>query len=144
MYNATLYNIVFFINRELMLCFVLSHLSIFRGLSMIRKNLQHPNDLKLMPSFLGSIFRVAIDGVDTFDYETLVVRSTVSSTVSSTASSITNNNPSSSANNADLEQQKRLLHAWNTCRNHLGMQTDPGDRGPYLSYHMRQQYQPVP
>jgi hypothetical protein len=39
---------------------------------MLRKNLGGPQDLENMPSFLGRIFRIAMYGVDNFDYLQLV------------------------------------------------------------------------
>jgi hypothetical protein len=81
---------------------------------MMRKNLRGPDDLKLMPSLLGGIFRRSIssNGHDSFDYAALVA-----------------------ASNADK------LAAWAACRSHLGMYSNPDDRSAYAaSSSSRQQY----
>lgn len=79
-----------------------------RGLCMMRKTLNGPADLTKMPSLLGSVFRLAALGEDTFDYGAL-----------------------EKASDAAKDE------AWTTCRNLLGMHTPPdlGDsaRQQYVS-----------
>jgi hypothetical protein len=71
---------------------------------MLRKNLG-PDDLDRMPSFLGRIFRVALqDGVDTFDYTNIY--------------ELYDN----AAKNREAELKAALEH-WSQCRDMLGMHT---------------------
>jgi len=83
-----------------------------RGLCMMRKTLGGPADLSKLPSLLGSVFRTAISGADTFDYEALATAS-------------------------DGVKEE----SWTACRNLLGMHTpfpDVGDksssRQQYMGY----------
>jgi len=101
-------------------------MSAVRGLCMLRKNLRGPDDLALMPSLLGSIFRVALRGHDSFDYLSLLEGKRTQDTAAS------------SGIFRDLSDRK--LQAWNGCRAHLGVLSTPEDRGPYLSPDARQQY----
>ena len=68
------------------------------GLCMIYKNLRGPEDLQMLPSLLGSIFRMAIFGKDSYDYAGLL------------------NTAKHGKNHTDLK-----LQAWYDCRAHLGM-----------------------
>jgi len=68
-----------------------------RGVNMMRKSLGSPDDLKYLPSLLGSIFRQAYFGVDSFDY---------------------------AAVSANTEEQTK---AWKSCRDHMGMHSSPDD-----------------
>lgn len=72
-----------------------------RGICMLRKNLRNAEDLKKLPSYLGSLFRTAVHGEDSFDY--------------AAAASAT-------------KAQKQA--SWKECRNFLGMHTtpDPDDK----------------
>ena len=79
---------------------------------MMRKALGGPADLQRMPSLLGRIFRIALYGRDTFDYQPLY-----SATVE--------------AKNA----------AWKSCRDGLGMHAVPEkDMSSVDSGSSRQQY----
>lgn len=68
---------------------------------MMRKNLGRPEDLANLPSLLGRIFRIALYGGDSFDYELLA-----------------------GASAADK------LAAWKRCRDSMGMHAtyDPDDK----------------
>lgn len=96
-------------------------MSAVRGISMLRKHLG-PDDLKKMPSFLGSTFRQAVhaDGTDTYDYRQWETRYKVKDTAATDAA----------------------LAAWEACRAMLGMHTpleahQPAKRRPASD---RQQY----
>lgn len=102
-------------------------MSAVRGLCMMRKNLRGPEDLHQMPSLLGSIFRVAVYGEDSFDYIALLGGKAAQDTVASSGSLF-----------SDLSDRK--VQVWNACRAHLGMGVTPEDRGPYLTPDSRQQY----
>jgi hypothetical protein len=81
---------------------------------MIRRNLRGPEDLQLIPSLLGGLFRraISVTAEDTFDYASLVRASN------------------------DVK-----LAAWKKCRDHLGMYSNPDDRSAYVSGKSeRQQY----
>jgi hypothetical protein len=96
-------------------------MSAVRGVSMLRKNLGGVDDLKYMPSLLGSIFRTAFsNGVDTFNYDNVI----------------------------NMSNDEKLKN-WEECRNHFGMVSSPDDLilfggqydGPYATpSHKRQQY----
>lgn len=43
-----------------------------RGICMMRKSLGGPEDLSVMPSYLGHLFRVVYYGYDDFDYDALL------------------------------------------------------------------------
>jgi hypothetical protein len=78
---------------------------------MIRKNLKSPEDLDLMPSLLGGLFRAALTGEDSYDYKSQAESS---------------------------NQQK--IETWNKCRAAFGMTSNPEDKGPYVDWDARQQY----
>jgi hypothetical protein len=84
-------------------------MSAVRGLCMIRKNLKSSEDVKLMPSLLGSLFRTALIGNDSFKYTAITT-------------------------------DEERIDVWNKCRALFAMQSNPEDRGPYVSPHARQQY----
>ena len=67
-----------------------------RGVCMMRKHLSSIPDLNLMPSFLGSIFRKAVFGIDNFDYNKLI--------------------------NGSNEEK---MNSWNQCRTNMGIFSVP-------------------
>lgn len=68
-----------------------------RGVNMMRKTLGSPTDFQHLPSLLGSIFRQAYYGIDSFNY------TMVSSSI------------------------EELSKAWKDCRDHMGMHSSPHD-----------------
>lgn len=79
---------------------------------MMRKAMAGPSDLQRMPSLLGRIFRIALYGKDTFDYQQLI--------------------------SASLEAKNA---AWKACRDRLGMHAVPDkDVSNVDSGSSRQQY----
>lgn len=72
-----------------------------RGICMLRKNLNSAQDLDNLPSYLGSIFRLALHGRDDFDYKALI---------------------------AAPKEAKRA--SWKRCRDAMGMHAtpDPDDK----------------
>lgn len=99
------------LSNRLVLHLTMSHV---RGLSMLRKQLQSPEDLNVMPSFLGHVFRLIYYGYDDFDYQAVWKAS------------------------ADDK-----LKAYRQCRDRLGMHTPPDKltQDERTHPHMRQQYQ---
>ncbi|RYH30465.1 hypothetical protein EON65_05100 [archaeon] len=84
-----------------------------RGTSMLRRQLNSPDELAKMPSYLGHIFRLAYYGQDDFDYEALHAAS-----------------------------EAERLAAYTKCREFLGMHTPPDqlqDHEQHLPW-FRQQY----
>jgi len=68
-----------------------------RGVNMMRKTLHSPSELDLLPSLLGSIFRQAYYGTDSFDYKAV---------------------------SSSVELQNK---AWKSCRDAMGMHSSPDD-----------------
>ena len=84
----------------------------------MRKNLGSPADLNKLPSYLGHVFRSALnDGVDSFDYQSL-------HTVG--------------AGEQQEAVKLRMEKAWAECRDAMGMHMPPDlsstDRQQYVSW----------
>ncbi len=75
-----------------------------RGYCDIQHLLKSPEDLQMMPSLLGRIFRIALYGRDDFNYQQYLEQSAAGDAVRNTA--------------------------WKTCRDHLSMHAtqDPNDK----------------
>lgn len=67
-------------------------MSAVRGICMMRKTLNSPQDLEVMPSLLGRVLRIALYGHDSFDYEPLL-----------------------------RAPEEEKLSAWKKCRDAMGM-----------------------
>ena len=66
---------------------------------MMRKQLGSPEDLDVMPSYLGRVFRLAYYGYDSFDYAKWI----------------------------DVATDEERDSAWNKCRSQLGMHSVPDE-----------------
>ncbi len=82
----------------------------YRGICMMRKHLGTPEDLDVMPSYLGHIFRLSYYGSDNFDYGKYL-----------------------KSGSTDEERDA----SWKKCRDHMGMYMTPD---PDYEREHRQQY----
>ncbi len=77
---------------------------------MMRKSLGSPDDLSVMPSYLGHLFRLVYFGYDNFDYDAYLSNS---------------------------EDHSMRDAAWKKCRDHMGMHMTPDADNDRIQ---RQQY----
>lgn len=113
------YNLYAALHNKLVLHLTMSQV---RGLCMMRKTLSSPSDLAKLPSMLGSVFRLALRGIE---------KDETANKISSTGYDSFDYNALVNADDASKEA------AWTQCRGLLGMHTPPDtkstDRQQYVA-----------